>query len=137
MSLSTNVANGDPGHAALHNAERTAINALASKAEKLLTTSSQTASYTLVIGDADTVVGMDVASANNLTVPPNSTVAFPVGTRVGVLQVGEGATTVVAGAGVTVNSAETLVLDGQWARAELWQRAANAWVLSGDLVAST
>ena len=37
----------------------------------------QTASYTLVAADAGKAVEMDVASANTLTVPPNSSVAFP------------------------------------------------------------
>src|SRR5690606_37726486 len=42
--------------------------------------------YTLVLADAFTMVAMDNAAANTLTVPPNSAVAFPVGTRVDLSQ---------------------------------------------------
>lgn len=96
--------------------------------------STKTASYTLAAADAGTVVEMNVASANNLTVPPNATVAFPVGTIIEVCQIGAGATTIVAGAGVTVRTASSLVLRAQWSSAALRKRATNEWVLTGDLV---
>ncbi|MER9496287.1 hypothetical protein NKI86_31480 [Mesorhizobium sp. M0320] len=38
--------------------------------------STQTASYPLALADANKMVEMSVASANNLTIPPNSSVAF-------------------------------------------------------------
>ena len=96
----------------------------------------QTASYTLVIGDAGRAIEMDVATANDLTVPPNSSVAFPTGTVVEVCQVGAGQTTIVAGSGVTINTPETLVLSGQWSTVSLRKRGSDVWVLSGDVEAS-
>ena len=107
--------------------------------DKLATTvtaNTQTASYTLVLADAGRVVEMNVASANNLTVPPNSSVAFPVGTVIEVYQYGAGATTVVAGAGVTVLSPDTLVLDGQYATVTLRKRATDEWTLDGRVTAA-
>ena len=92
----------------------------------------QTGSYTLVLADGGRSVEMDVASANNLTVPPNSSVAFPVGTIVEVCQVGAGQTTVVGGAGVTVRTPETLVVTGQWSTVSLRKRATDEWVAAGD-----
>ena len=38
--------------------------------------------YTLVLADAFKLVAMNNAAANTLTVPPNSSVAFPIGTRI-------------------------------------------------------
>jgi hypothetical protein len=96
----------------------------------------QTASYTLVADDAGKAVEMDVAGANDLTVPPDSSVAFPVGTIVEVCQVGAGQTTVVAGSGVTIRSPQTLLLVGQWSSVSLRKRAADEWVLAGDVEAS-
>jgi hypothetical protein len=96
----------------------------------------QTASYTLVLADAGKAVEMDVAAANNLTVPANATVAFPVGTLVEVCQVGAGATTIVADTGVTVRTPETLVMSGQWSSVSLRKRAADEWVLAGDVNAA-
>lgn len=96
----------------------------------------ETASYTLTLGDAGGTVEMNVGSANNLTVPPNSSVAFPVGTVVEVCQIGSGQTTIVEGSGVTVQTPETLVLTGQWSTVSLRKRATDEWVLAGDVEAA-
>ena len=101
-----------------------------------LATNNQTASYTLVLGDKAKVVEMNVGSANNLTVPLNASVAYPVGTQIHIVQVGSGQTTVVATGGVTINTATTLKLRAQWSAATLIKRAENTWVLAGDLATS-
>jgi hypothetical protein len=96
--------------------------------------SAQTASYTLVLTDAGKMVTMTNASANNLTVPPNSSVAFPLNTRIDLIQYGAGQTTVVAGAGVTIfSSGSKLKLSGQYSGASLWKKASDTWVLVGDI----
>jgi hypothetical protein len=100
-----------------------------------LVTSAQTASYTLVLADAADIVEISNASANNLTVPLNSSVAFPVGTQINILQTGAGQTTVVATGGVTINATPGLKLRAQWSSATLIKRAENTWVLVGDLSA--
>lgn len=101
-----------------------------------LSINTQTASYTLVSGDAEKYVRMNVGSANNLTVPPNSSVAFPTGTQVHVRQAGAGQTTVVAGSGVTINTPETLKLRKQQSTATLVKVATDTWELMGDLEAA-
>ena len=101
-----------------------------------MATSAQTASYTLVLADKAKVVEMNVASANNLTVPLNATVAFPVGTQIHIVQTGAGQTTIVATGGVTINSTTTLKMRAQWAAATLIKRAENTWVLVGDVATS-
>ena len=98
-------------------------------------TNAQTASYTLVLADSGKMVEMSVATANTLTVPPNSSVAFPVGTTLTVLQTAAGQCTLTAGAGVTVNGTPGLKLRGQWSSATLIKRATDTWVALGDLVA--
>ena len=100
-----------------------------------ISTSAQSASYTLVLADKAKIVEMGVGSANNLTVPPNSSVAFPVGSQINILQTGAGQTTVVAGAGVTVNATPGLKLRAQWSYATLIKRATDTWVLVGDISA--
>jgi len=99
-------------------------------------TSAQTASYTLVLADKAKVVEMNVATANNLTIPTEANVAFPVGTQIHIVQTGAGQTTVVAPAGGTANSASTLKLRAQWSAATLIKRATNTWVVVGDLATS-
>jgi hypothetical protein len=93
-----------------------------------------TTSYTLVLADAGKVVEMNVASPNNLTVPPAASVAFPVGTIIEIMQLGAGQTTIVAGSGVTVRSSGgKLRLSGQYSSASLRKRSTNEWVLNGDI----
>jgi hypothetical protein len=101
---------------------------------KLVTTNRQAASYTLVLGDANKLVEMNVGSANNLTVPLDSTVAYSVGTQILISQYGAGQTTVVATGGVTIRSnGGKLKLSGQYSGATLIKIATNEWYLFGDI----
>lgn len=100
----------------------------------LIVTNRQTASYTLVLTDADKLIEMNVGSANTLTVPPNSDVAFPIGTAILVTQYGSGATTIQAGSGVTIRSAGSVLgLSAQYAGASLIKIATNEWYLNGSI----
>ena len=95
---------------------------------------TQTDSYTLVLADKGKVVEMNKGSSNNLTVPPNSSVAFPTGTKIAAVQLGAGATTIVAGTGVTLRSkASALGISAQYGRADLYKRGTDEWVVAGDL----
>lgn len=103
-----------------------------------LTNGQTGTTYTLVLGDVGKYVEMNNASANTLTVPPNSSVAFPTGTQVTVVQTGAGTTTIAPGSGVTINyysptSAGTRTLKAQWAAGTLIKRATDTWVLIGNL----
>lgn len=100
-----------------------------------LATNAQIASYTLVLADRGKLVEMNNASANNLTVPLNATVAYPTGTQINILQTGAGQTTVVATGGVTINATPGLKLRAQWSSATLIKRGTDTWVLVGDLSA--
>lgn len=96
----------------------------------------QSGSYTLILTDAGKLVSINVGSANTLTVPPNSSVAFPVNTRIDYGQYGAGQTTVTAGAGVTIRSASgKLKTTGQYSGASLVKIGTDEWWLFGDLAA--
>jgi len=94
-----------------------------------------TDSTTLVVADGAGGIHMNVASANTLTVPSNSTAAIPIKTTIPVLQRGAGKTTIVAASGVTVNVAAPLTLGmrAQWSQVALTKIDTNVWVLTGDL----
>lgn len=105
-----------------------------SKTNKLITTNRQTASYTLVLSDADKLVEMNVGSANNLTIPLNSSVAFSTGTQILLAQYGAGQTTIVATSGVTIRSnGGKLKLNAQYSGATLIKIASDEWYLFGDI----
>jgi hypothetical protein len=107
--------------------------ALDTKTNKLITTNRQTASYTLVLGDADKLVEMNVATANDLTVPAS---VFSAGTQILLAQYGEGQTTIVAGAGVTIRSnGAKLKLNVQYSGATLIFLSGTECYCFGDIVA--
>lgn len=96
---------------------------------------SKTANYIIGLGDVGEIIQMNVAGANTLTVPADSTTNFPVGSQLVILQIGAGQTTLTAAAGVTVNATPGLKLRATFSSATLVKRAANTWVAIGDLVA--
>jgi len=99
-----------------------------------VTTNRQTASYTLVLADRGKLVEMNVATANNLTIPLNSSVAFPTGTKIDLSQYGAGQTTVVATSGVTIRSTNSWVkLNARYAAATLIKIGTDEWYLFGNL----
>lgn len=99
---------------------------------------SQTTSYTAGLTDSNGAVVVTDAAANTFTVPPESLVAFPVGTYLEVWQGGAGQTTVTAGTGVTIlyHASLTLKLKGQHSGASLRKVAADTWRLVGDMEAA-
>jgi len=100
---------------------------------------AQVASYTLVLTDQGKQVTMTVVGANTLTVPPNASVAFVIGTRIFIYMMGAGVTTLTAGAGVTLSSAPSLAM-AQYQVATLTKTATNVWAVSlsaGASVAAT
>jgi hypothetical protein len=98
-------------------------------------TNAQAASYTLVLSDRNKIIEMNVATANTLTVPPDSSVFFATGTHITVIQTGAGQCTVTQGSGVTINATPGRKMRAQWSGATLIKRAADTWVLIGDLSA--
>jgi hypothetical protein len=94
----------------------------------------ESASYELVLSDANNFVGIDNASANNLTVPLNATVSFPIGTQVGIMSLGVGQTTIVPTGGVTIrNNAANLKLRTQYSQVLLTKIGTDEWIIVGDL----
>jgi len=94
------------------------------------------ATYTAVLTDDGKLVTMSNASANTITIPPNSSVAYGIGTQLNIAQLGAGATTIVAGSGVTLNSdGAKLKLNAQYAVATCVKTDTNTWFVVGNLKA--
>ena len=97
---------------------------------------TQTASYVLVLSDAGKTIEMNVNTENSVTIPLNSSQAFPIETVISVVQYGSGQTTLVATSGVTIRSKEgNLKLTGQYSGATLYKKGTDEWVAIGDLTA--
>jgi hypothetical protein len=99
-----------------------------------ITTNRQTSSYTFALADRGKLVEMNVAAANNLSVPLNSNVPFPIGTKIDVTQYGAGQTTILATVGVTIRTANGWTkLNAQYAAATLIKIGTDEWYLFGNL----
>lgn len=93
-----------------------------------------TGSITLSQSNVGTLVLQNSASANNVTVPDNTSAPIPIGASLMINNMGAGQTTIVAGAGVTLNSADgALKLRAQHSTATLIKIGINTWLLVGDL----
>jgi sporulation protein YlmC with PRC-barrel domain len=95
--------------------------------------------YTLQLTDKNKFIKMNVtATANTVTVPLDSSVQFPEGAQIHIIQYGTGKTQVVGATGaVILYGTPGLFLRAQYSSATLLKcAAANTWMLMGDLSAS-
>jgi hypothetical protein len=91
--------------------------------------------YTFALTDAGNICEFTNAAAVTVTVPPNSSVAFPVGTQIDVMAGGAGKVTFAQGSGVTIKSVSSFKsLSAQEAGGTLVKMATNTWRLMGSLV---
>ena len=101
-----------------------------------LSVSSGSSAYTFVLADAETIYVYSSASAATLTIPLNSTVAFPVGTQLNVIQYGNGQATIACASGATlVSEGSKFKTKAQYAIATAIKTETNVWVLVGNLAA--
>ena len=99
-----------------------------------VTIDNKTASYTLVLADANKLIEINNGSANTLGVPLNSTDAFHIGTQILIAQQGAGQTTITPVSGVTLRSSGgKLKISAQYGVATLIKRATDEWYVAGDL----
>jgi hypothetical protein len=94
----------------------------------------QTTDYILALSDFGGIVEMRKNSAITLIIPASASPSFPIGTKIQVVQSGNGQVTVAGASGVSIKSlGNNTSLAGPWAVAELYKNDTNAWVLSGNL----
>jgi len=110
------------------------------RAGSALTLNAQTATYTVVLTDADQkLVTMSVASANDFQIPTNANAAFPLGTVINVIQIGAGQTTIkaVTSGTTTISStgatATAPKLRAQYSAASCIKVATDTWYVVGDI----
>ncbi|MGF1660622.1 MAG: DUF2793 domain-containing protein [Rubrimonas sp.] len=91
--------------------------------------------YTLALADTGSIVETTGASAVSVTIPPDAAVPFEIGALINVTQIGSGAATIAAAAGVSLNGVAggSVALAAQWAGVALCKRNADAWTVQGAL----
>lgn len=93
-----------------------------------------TSSKTLALADAETLQDCSSSSAIEVTIPLNSSVAFPIGASIGINRLGSGTVTVKLTSGVTLNGGSSnIAIKTQYKGAVLRKLGTNTWLLQGDV----
>ena len=88
--------------------------------------------YTLVLGDAGDYIQTTSTTAVTITVPPQSSVTWAADTEIYFEQNNTGQITIAAGAGVTINSSESLKTFARYSVVALKRVASDVWTLTGE-----
>ena len=105
---------------------------LATKADNNSAINVMSGSHTIVTADVNNI--REMSGGGTLTIPADNSF-WPVGAVVDVIQTGSSQVTVSGGSGVTVNATPGLKIRAQWSSATILKRAANTFVVMGDLSA--
>jgi|9_EtaG_2_1085328.scaffolds.fasta_scaffold07920_3 hypothetical protein len=118
------------GYATKHITGEEILNAV-----QLITTRTiSNTSHTLTLADANKFIFFDNASAIAVTIPTNSSVAFPTGTQILFSQYGAGQVTISGDSGVTLNNAGSKnKTNEQHSVGTMIKVGTDEWYLTGDL----
>ena len=92
--------------------------------------------YTLVLTDQENKTIWMLSGASQITtIPLNSSVAFPLGTKISVMREGVGTVAITGATGVTVNgvSAGSVSINNIYQGATLSKRGTDIWIVTGDI----
>ena len=93
--------------------------------------------YTTVLADNGKLTTLTNAAAIAVTIPPNSSVAYPVGAQINMAQLGAGQVTVSGGVGVTVVSTGATAASPkarvQYSTLTAVQTSTDNWLIMGDI----
>jgi hypothetical protein len=93
--------------------------------------------YTFVLADNGKLVTASNSSAQTYTIPLNSSVAFPIGAQINLIQIGSGQVTIVGAGGVTISSNAATSAQpkcrNQFASATCIKVASDTWYVIGDI----
>jgi hypothetical protein len=98
-------------------------------------TATTSSSYTFVAGDQSNMVSFNSANPITGLIPPNSSVPFPIGTEIGVFQLGAGQLHITTGSNaVSLNAADgETKARVQYSSAMCVKTGTDGWLLVGDL----
>jgi hypothetical protein len=96
---------------------------------------AKTSAYLVASGDQNDLIQLN--GTFTVSIPTDATFNFDIGTQISLLNIGTGVITIAATTPgtTTVNATPGLKLRAQWSSATLIKRAANTWVVVGDLTA--
>lgn len=143
MATTTNFGWTTPDDTALVKDGASAIRSLGSSVDSALgqvTLNAQTGTtYTLVLTDnRNKLITASNAAAQTYTIPLNTSVAFPIGSVINIIQIGAGQVTIQGAGGVTVAStgatSASPKLRTQFSAASLIKVGTDSWYVIGDII---
>jgi hypothetical protein len=97
---------------------------------------ARTGDYTLVLADNGKLVTVNSISNQTVSIPPNATVAFPIGAQVLISRLGTGLVTVSPVGAVIIRSVGSRTkISQQYGCAALLKIGTDEWLMAGDLSA--
>lgn len=108
------------------------LGAMLSTTEIVTVVDNANTSITLAATDAGDYIRCTASTAVTITVPPQSSVTWLADTEIYFEQNGTGQITIAAGAGVTINSSETLKTFARYSVVALKRVASDVWTLTGE-----
>jgi hypothetical protein len=113
----------------------TQTSASATYATLTISLNAKTDNYTFILSDAGKLLTMSSGSTRTFTIPPDNSVAFPVGTAIGVAGLGAGLVQIRGDSGVTINSVASTTPDltDQYAAAQCYKIDTNTWLVIGNI----
>jgi hypothetical protein len=101
-------------------------------AAMLIPVRTVTANDSVALQDMFGVIEVDSPTPVNITIPPHSSVPFPVFGWTKIRQIGAGAATLIKGTGVNINGPDSATTRAQWCTLTAHKRTINSWVIEGD-----
>lgn len=97
------------------------------------TVSEVSENYTLSLSDSGVLILMNATTNKTITIPANSSVAFPIGTRIDLMRFGTGNVNVAITTDTLRSSENAKNLKSQYSVAGLIKVKNTQWVLVGDI----
>lgn len=94
---------------------------------------------TLSLTDISTLQQIDSTNTITITIPLNSTVAFPIDTTIGIIQWNTGSVVIEEALGITmvsINGLTSWKISEKYGIAVLRKMATNTWLISGDIIST-
>jgi hypothetical protein len=93
-----------------------------------------TGNYTLQLSDIGKVIAVNNSATATVTIPLNSSVAFPIGTLINIYSMTAQQVFVAAATGVTLRPTNSVRVFSQFTEISLRKRDTNEWVASGNIL---
>lgn len=133
-NLATINSTGTTNNNTLNSTYNTNLAGINSVSNMTVITESGTTRTLAYLTDANQTILCSSSSPTTITVPTNSSQAFPVGSMVEIIQYGSGQVNVAAAGGVTIRQVDSLSKTRvQYSSISLQKIATDEWILNGDL----